>query len=173
MIKQYCETLRILASASESVCTTAESCTAGMVSAAITEVAGSSRWFDRGFVTYSNEAKIEMLGVRSEILDAYGAVSNEVVKEMAMGALKYSLANISVSISGVAGPDGGTNDKPVGTVCFAWAFDGSVSGVNPSVWSEVQYFEGDRQQIRNQATERALLGLIALLDGRMNKFVRR
>jgi len=99
----------------------AESCTGGMVAEVITSVAGSSAWFDRGFVTYSNQAKIDMLGVSEQTLENLGAVSEQVAVEMAFGALKHSQAHIAGSITGIAGPDGGTADKPVGTVCFAWA----------------------------------------------------
>src|SRR3977135_833189 len=100
---------------------TAESCTCGLIAGAITDVAGSSGWFDRGFVTYSNEAKIEMLGVRPETLAAHGAVSEATEREMAVGALERSRADVAVAVTGVAGPAGGTPDKPVGLVCFAWA----------------------------------------------------
>ncbi len=99
----------------------AESCTGGMVSQAITSVAGSSAWFDCSFVTYSNHAKIQMLGVLPQTLAQFGAVSEEVAVEMALGALKHSDAHIAGSITGIVGPDGGTAQKPVGTVCFAWA----------------------------------------------------
>ncbi|MDO6583326.1 nicotinamide-nucleotide amidase [Photobacterium sp. 2_MG-2023] len=138
--------------------TTAESCTGGGVSAAITDIAGSSAWFDRAFITYSNEAKQEMLGVKPETLTQYGAVSEPVVQEMAKGALAHSLASISVAISGIAGPDGGTPDKPVGTVCFAWA--------DTTDWlvAETCHFSGDRQAVRAQAVERALQGLLERLN---------
>ncbi|WP_311567780.1 nicotinamide-nucleotide amidase [Photobacterium arenosum] len=138
--------------------TTAESCTGGGVSAAITDIAGSSAWFDRAFITYSNEAKQEMLGVKPETLTQYGAVSEPVVQEMAKGALAHSLASISVAISGIAGPDGGTPDKPVGTVCFAWA--------DTTDWlvAETCHFSGDRQAVRAQAVERALQGLLERLS---------
>ncbi len=100
---------------------TAESCTGGLIAGAITDVAGSSAWFDRGFVTYSNAAKVEMLGVRPETLAALGAVSEATAREMAAGALARSGADIAVAVTGVAGPAGGTPEKPVGLVCFAWA----------------------------------------------------
>lgn len=103
------------------VATTAESCTGGGVATAITDIAGSSQWFDRAFITYSNEAKMQMLGVQAETLANHGAVSEPVVEQMAEGALTNSLADISVAISGIAGPTGGTEEKPVGTVWFAWA----------------------------------------------------
>ncbi|UTM57825.1 nicotinamide-nucleotide amidase [Photobacterium sp. CCB-ST2H9] len=137
---------------------TAESCTGGGVSAAITDIAGSSGWFDRAFVTYSNEAKQDMLGVRADTLTEYGAVSEPVVSQMAQGALTYSRGQISVAISGIAGPDGGTPDKPVGTVCFAWA--------DATGWMLVEtcHFDGDRWSVREQAVERALQGILDRLN---------
>ncbi|MFZ3088280.1 MAG: CinA family protein, partial [Methylotenera sp.] len=120
----------------------AESCTGGMTAQAITSVAGSSEWFDRGFVTYSNAAKIDMLGVSSETLDKFGAVSEQTASEMALGALKNSASQIAGSITGIAGPDGGTEAKPVGMVCFAWA------GQNFPVSTDTQLFHGNREQIR-------------------------
>ncbi|MEZ8106341.1 MULTISPECIES: CinA family protein [Vibrio] len=133
------------------VMTTAESCTGGGVATAITDIAGSSSWFDRAFVTYSNEAKMEMLGVLPDTLDAYGAVSEPVVIEMVTGALLNSNATIGVSISGIAGPGGGTEGKPVGTVCFAWA--------DKDQWQNVEtcHFIGDRDQVRKLAIEHALI----------------
>jgi nicotinamide-nucleotide amidase len=136
---------------------TAESCTGGGVAEAITRIAGSSAWFDRGFVTYSNAAKEEMLGVSRETLAAHGAVSEPVAREMAAGALKHSDADVSVSITGVAGPTGGTPAKPVGLVWAAWAARGG------EVQSRVFRFKGDRFEIRRQAVAVALQGLIDLL----------
>lgn len=130
---------------------TAESCTAGLLAAEITSVSGSSDWFDRGFVTYSNESKQEMLAVKSETLEKFGAVSEETAREMAEGALQKSHATISLSVTGIAGPDGGTPEKPVGTVWFAWASKGLFD-----TFSLVQHFEGDRTSIRRQATQFAL-----------------
>lgn len=141
---------------SELLITTAESCTGGWVSEAITSVPGSSGWFDRGFVTYSNAAKQEMLGVRSTTLEQFGAVSEETACEMAAGALKKSQAQISVAITGIAGPDGGTDDKPVGTVWFAWADKDDVQ-------TKRSCFQGDRQSIREQAVAVALDGLLKLV----------
>ncbi|MCG8315854.1 MAG: CinA family protein [Pseudomonadales bacterium] len=135
---------------------TAESCTGGWVAQAITAIAGSSGWFDRGFVTYSNEAKREMLGVRVHSLRKHGAVSQKIVEEMALGAVKKSNAQFSVAISGIAGPSGGTEDKPVGTVWFAWACGESVE-------SSMMCFPGDRQQIRFGAAMIALQGLATRL----------
>lgn len=132
---------------------TAESCTGGWVSAALTQIPGSSGWFDRGFVTYSNDAKREMLGVRAKTLDLHGAVSRQVVEEMAKGALKKSRGTFSVAISGVAGPDGGTDEKPVGTVWMAWCIQGRVD-------SAVFCLPGDRQEVRAASVSLALQGLL-------------
>jgi nicotinamide-nucleotide amidase len=136
---------------------TAESCTGGWVSQAVTSVAGSSKWFDRGFVTYSNRAKHDMLGVREETLAHYGAVSEPVVREMAEGALRNSQAQVAVAISGIAGPEGGTSEKPVGTVCLAWAAAGRI------VVSRTERFQGDRTAIRWQAVVASLTGVSDLL----------
>ena len=133
---------------------TAESCTGGWIAKCCTDVAGSSAWFDRGFITYSNAAKQDMLGVRAETLAQYGAVSEAVVAEMAMGALQHSQAHIAVAVSGIAGPSGGSVEKPVGTVCFAWAVRGG------EVTTTTCHFAGDREAVRWQATEYALYGLL-------------
>jgi nicotinamide-nucleotide amidase len=133
---------------------TAESCTGGLIAGAITEVAGSSGWFDRGFVTYSNEAKGEMLGVRPETLAAHGAVSEATAREMASGALAGSAADLAVAVTGVAGPSGGTPGKPVGMVCFGWARR------NGAVETTTRHFGGDRAAIRQEAVALALAGLI-------------
>jgi len=138
--------------------TTAESCTGGWLAKVITDISGSSEIFDRGFVTYSNKAKQEMLGVSIQTLNKYGAVSEEVVAEMAVGALKNSAANLSVSISGIAGPTGGTPDKPVGTVCFAWIL------TNSSTLTETVLFSGDRMEIRQQAVNYALQGILKMIQ---------
>lgn len=138
------------------VLVTAESCTGGWVSEATTAIAGSSNWFDRGFVTYSNSAKRQVLGVASTTLRQYGAVSEETAREMAAGALKQSDGTIAVAITGVAGPGGGTADKPVGTVCFAWA-----KGEN-ALRSERHSLPGDRGEVRRQSVIIALRGLITL-----------
>jgi nicotinamide-nucleotide amidase len=137
--------------------TTAESCTGGMVAQVITAVPGSSNWFERGFVTYSNSAKQDMLGVQLTTLETFGAVSAETAQEMAEGALHHSLAQVSLAITGVAGPDGGSPEKPVGTVCFAWA------GTGLATQTQKQLFTGDRQSIREQATEFVLHSLIKYL----------
>lgn len=133
---------------------TAESCTGGWAAQVITHTAGSSAWFERGFVTYANEAKVDMLGVRPETLEKHGAVSLETAGEMAAGAINNSNAMISLAITGIAGPTGGSPDKPVGTVCFAWC----VKGQAPSC--ERRVFIGDRESIRRQSVIHALSGLI-------------
>ncbi|MGY8525868.1 CinA family protein [Paracidovorax citrulli] len=135
---------------------TAESCTGGLVAAAITDVSGSSAWFERGFVTYSNDAKSTMLGVPPKLIRDHGAVSEEVALAMANGALLNSRAQVSLSITGVAGPTGGTPDKPVGMVCFGWS-NRIVTRV------ETQRYRGDRQQVRRQAAEHAMRGLLDLI----------
>jgi nicotinamide-nucleotide amidase len=135
----------------------AESCTGGGLAEAITRIAGSSQWFDRGFVTYSNEAKRELLKVRGETLETCGAVSEDTAREMALGTLASSQAEIAVSITGIAGPDGATPGKPVGMVCFAWARrDGRVV-------AETQHFSGNRAMVRHQAIEHALHGILLIL----------
>jgi nicotinamide-nucleotide amidase len=139
---------------------TAESCTGGLVAAAITSVPGSSQWFERGFVTYSNEAKAELLGVSRETIAANGAVSEAVAREMAEGAVAHSHAQCALSVTGIAGPDGGTADKPVGLVCFGWAFP-----AEPPV-TATKRFDGDRQGVREAAVRAALEGLVGILDAR-------
>ncbi len=133
----------------------AESCTGGMVAEAITSIAGSSVWFDRGFVTYSNAAKIDMLDVSNSTLEKFGAVSEQTAAEMAIGALKNSAAQIAGSITGIAGPDGGSPAKPVGTVCFAWA------GKNLPVITCTHWFSGNRENVRQQA---AIFMMASLID---------
>ena len=138
---------------------TAESCTAGGVAQALTAIAGSSAWFDRGFVTYSNASKTEMLDVPPQLIDQQGAVSEAVVRAMTQGALTASAADWVIAVSGIAGPGGGTAEKPVGTVWLAWQQRGRVSS------AECVHFQGDRTWIREQAVKRALDGLIERLDG--------
>lgn len=133
------------------VITTAESCTGGLISAAITEISGSSQWFDRGFVTYSNDAKIKMLGVQAETIEKFGAVSLETAREMALGAIKNSNADVSVSVTGIAGPTGGTADKPVGTVCI-----GLMRRDLERPVAKVFHFDGDRYFVRYQTVMKAL-----------------
>jgi nicotinamide-nucleotide amidase len=130
--------------------TTAESCTGGWVAKVITDIAGSSAWFERGFVTYSNEAKSQMIGVKPATLEQHGAVSEPVVVEMAIGAIKAARADYAISISGIAGPDGGTATKPVGTVWFGFA---SAAGEGIT---RCECFSGDRENVRRQATAYAL-----------------
>ena len=134
--------------------TTAESCTGGLVAAALTDIAGSSAWFERGFVTYSNHAKVEMLGVASDLIETHGAVSEEVARAMADGAVLESRAQVGVSITGIAGPGGGTRDKPVGTVCFGWVT------MEEAPESETMHFAGERAQVREQSVRHALGGLL-------------
>ena len=141
------------------VVATAESCTGGGVATAITRISGSAKWFDRGFVTYSNDAEQELLGVRGETLERHGAVSEDTAREMAQGALARSKGTVALAITGIAGPGGGSLDKPVGTVCFAWA---GKRGVR----SETRRFMGDRQGVRRQSVIHALEGVLKTLDGR-------
>lgn len=138
---------------SQQIVVTAESCTGGWIAQELTSVAGSSAWFDRGFVTYSNRSKQEMLSVPEATLQQYGAVSEQVVKEMAEGALLHSCAQFSVATSGIAGPGGGSAEKPVGTVWFAWGCDGGETK------TQVHCFEGDRESVRKQAVKVALEGI--------------
>lgn len=138
---------------------TAESCTGGWVAKVVTDIPGSSSWFDRGFVTYTNGAKQDMLGVSAGVLDLHGAVSEEVALAMARGALEHSLAGAAIAVTGIAGPDGGTEDKPVGTVWFAWALEG-----REPVAQCVQ-FAGNREEVRHQSVRLALERLLELLSG--------
>ena len=138
--------------------TTAESCTGGGVAQAITDVAGSSAWFERGFIAYSNEAKREMLGVAQDTLLRYGAVSEAVVREMAMGAIQHSHAQVSLAVSGIAGPGGGMPDKPVGTVWFAWSNKGGACV------ARLHHLSGSRTEIRAQSVRIALQGVVELLN---------
>lgn len=133
----------------------AESCTGGGVAEAITAIPGSSGWFDRGFITYSNASKNEMLGVSLQTLETHGAVSEPTAMEMAQGAVSRSHAQLAVAISGIAGPDGGTPEKPVGTVCFSWATGNDAS-------SATAHFDGNRENVRRQAVEYALRGVLRL-----------
>ncbi len=135
---------------------TAESCTGGLIAAACTELPGSSQWFERGFVTYSNAAKSELLGVDAALIAQYGAVSEAVARAMAQGALRHSHADITLSVTGIAGPGGGSADKPVGTVWLGWAN-------KHRCWSECCFFHGDRQQIRHQTMLHSLQTLHTLI----------
>ena len=137
---------------------TAESCTGGWIAEVVTAIAGSSEWFERGYVTYSNESKQALVGVRAETLAHFGAVSEQTACEMALGALVASRASAALAVTGVAGPSGGSPEKPVGMVCFSWALrDGQPT-------HETRHFAGDRTAVRRQAVIRALQGLIEVLD---------
>ena len=132
---------------------TAESCTGGMISSRCTDLAGSSAWFDRGFVTYSNAAKEELLAVDHQLIAQHGAVSEEVARAMAQGAVQHANVQVAVAVTGVAGPTGGSDSKPVGTVWFAWC-------VNHALESEKMVFTGDRAAVREAATQFALQGVL-------------
>ncbi|MEA9392740.1 nicotinamide-nucleotide amidase [Acerihabitans sp. TG2] len=134
--------------------TCAESCTGGWVAKSITDIAGSSAWFERGFVTYSNQAKTDMLGVKTSTLSLHGAVSGPVVLEMAAGALKVAAADYALAVSGIAGPDGGTVQKPVGTVWFG------IASHNQAPFSQLMHFAGGRDEVRRQAVHFALKTLL-------------
>ncbi|MEJ2621567.1 MAG: CinA family protein [Candidatus Thiodiazotropha sp.] len=136
----------------------AESCTGGWVAKVLTDLPGSSNWFDRGYVSYSNQAKQSMLGVSSETLEHFGAVSLQTVGEMTRGALQESGAEVALAISGIAGPGGGSEEKPVGTVCFSWQMVGQAPQL------EQCCFSGDRQQVRVRSVDHALSRLIRLLE---------
>jgi nicotinamide-nucleotide amidase len=135
---------------------TAESCTGGLIAAACTDLAGSSNWFERGFVSYSNAAKIELLGVDPELIETHGAVSEAAVRAMAAGAVRHSRAQVSVAVTGIAGPAGGSKEKPVGTVWFGFMVDGDLT-------SETRLFAGDRAAVRSATVDHALDGLVLRL----------
>ena len=135
---------------------TAESCTGGLIAAACTDLAGSSDWFERGVVSYSNAAKTDLLGVPPALIAAHGAVSEQVARAMAAGAVAHSRAQAALAVTGIAGPGGGTADKPVGTVWFAWCVNGQIS-------AECQRLTGDRAQVRQQTVAHALQGLLTRL----------
>jgi nicotinamide-nucleotide amidase len=137
---------------------TAESCTGGWLGEVLTSVPGSSLWYERGFISYSNMAKREMLGVKTETLARFGAVSEQTARAMAEGALAHSHADLAVAITGIAGPAGGSPEKPVGTVCFAWA------ARRVPAYGTTRHFSGDREAVRRQAVKAAIEGLQALLD---------
>ncbi len=131
----------------------AESCTGGLIAACCTTLSGSSDWFERGFVTYSNASKTDLLGVPAELIEAHGAVSEPVARAMALGAVGHSRAQVSVAVTGVAGPTGGSAEKPVGTVWFGWAINGQA-------WTERLRFDGDRDAVRRATVEHGLQGLL-------------
>ena len=153
---QLCEQLASTLLASGWMMATAESCTGGMIAARCTDLSGSSQWFERGFVTYSNAAKSELLGVPAELIAQHGAVSEPVARAMAGGAVRHAHAQVSVAVTGIAGPTGGSADKPVGTVWFAWC-------VNEQLSSERRVFDGDRAAIREATVAHALQGLLKRL----------
>lgn len=136
----------------QKICT-AESCTGGLIAKTLTDLAGSSEWFDRGFVTYSNQAKMDMLGVKAETLDAFGAVSEQTALEMVCGAILHSQAQVAIAVTGIAGPGGGSEAKPVGTVCFGFA-------LGRQQWSELKHFEGNRQQVRKMSLVYAMHSIL-------------
>ncbi|MCK5696785.1 MAG: CinA family protein [Gammaproteobacteria bacterium] len=149
-IEQTLNQLATICLAQHKKIATAESCTGGMVAQLITDCAGSSQWFDRGFVTYSNLSKEQMLKVDKALIEQWGAVSEQVAEAMAQGVLYHSSADYSLAITGIAGPGGGTDSKPVGTVCFAWAYYDSANK-NIKCLSETQFFTGNRQFVRIQS----------------------
>lgn len=142
---------------------TAESCTGGLISGTITAVSGSSQWFERAFITYTNEAKMQMLGVKASTIEQYGAVSLQTVRQMACGALERSSADISVAVSGIAGPTGGSALKPVGTVCIAFARRGE-----DGAYAYTHHFKGDRMAVRLSTVQAALEGLLSLSAGNLS-----
>ena len=141
----------------------AESCTGGLVCATLTDLAGSSDWFERGYITYSNEAKTECLDVPVETIASFGAVSEQVAAAMADGARRKANVNVAVSITGIAGPTGGSQEKPVGTVCFGWSIKKNV-GDDVKTITITKQFSGDRQTVREQARDFALSKLLGLLQ---------
>lgn len=151
---QLCEQLAQALKTRGWMMATAESCTGGLIAATCTGLSGSSDWLERGFVTYSNAAKTAMLGVPAELIDTHGAVSEEVARAMARGTLAHSQAQAAVAVTGIAGPTGGSADKPVGTVCFGWA-------VGDRAWTERRRFTGDRDAVRAATVQHALHGLLA------------
>lgn len=155
-ILQLCAELARVLKASGRMLATAESCTGGLIAACCTGLSGSSDWFERGFVTYSNAAKTEQLGVPAALIEAHGAVSEPVARAMALGALAHSRAQASVAVTGVAGPTGGSADKPVGLVWFGWA-------VGDQAWTECRRFDGDRDAVRAATVRHGLLGLLERL----------
>ena len=159
-LEKLCAELGRRLKATGDLLVTAESCTGGWAAQAVTAIAGSSAWFERGFVTYSNDAKEELLGVSAGTLERHGAVSEEAAREMALGALGRSKGTVSLAVTGIAGPSGGTAAKPVGMVCLAWA------GATGRVLSETRNFPGDRESVRKQSVIRALEGVLEFLDER-------
>lgn len=166
MVTPHIETLcaslaQVLGARQLSLCT-AESCTGGLISASCTQLSGSSAWFDRGFVTYSNAAKHQMLGVPAALIEAHGAVSEEVARAMALGALAHSNAHLSVAVTGVAGPTGGSPNKPVGTVWLAWAWRDANQHTHCQTLQ--QHFKGTRSEVRFATTALALSELAQIAE---------
>ena len=155
-ILQLCTDLAQALKAQGYMMATAESCTGGLIAACCTGLSGSSDWFERGFVTYSNAAKTEQLGVPAALVEAHGAVSEPVARAMALGAVAHSRAQVSVAVTGVAGPTGGSADKPVGLVWFGWA-------VGEQAWTECRRFDGDRDAVRAATVRHGLQGLLQRL----------
>jgi nicotinamide-nucleotide amidase len=151
-----CQQVALALQEHEWMMSTAESCTGGLIAAACTDLAGSSTWFERGFVTYSNAAKAEMLGVEPALIAQFGAVSEPVVRAMVLGALRHSQAQVAVAVTGVAGPGGGSADKPIGTVWIGWATPSGVS-------TQLHHFSGDRADVRAATVRHALSELLRLL----------
>lgn len=166
-IQQLAERLGAGLRAQHLTLATAESCTAGGIAYAVTLVPGSSAWYDRGFITYSNEAKMQVLGVSAAYLRDFGAVSEPVARAMAIGALSHSAAQVALAVTGIAGPDGGSPDKPVGTVCFAWAIRRDPA-MAPWVKTETHRFSGDRAAVRTGTIVMAMQTLVGLLKQRQD-----
>lgn len=161
VIQQHCLALAYALQEKKASMATAESCTGGLIAASCTDLSGSSAWFERGFVSYSNDAKTEMLAVPSSLILQHGAVSEAVAKAMALGALAHSRAQFSVAVTGIAGPTGGSEAKPVGTVWLAWA------QIEPAQCIAVRkVFLGNRQEVRLATTELALAQLLKMVEGR-------
>ena len=161
-LETICTSLAHVLVARELSMVTAESCTGGLIAASCTQLSGSSAWFDRGFVTYSNAAKSELLGVAASLIESQGAVSEEVAKAMALGALAHSPAHISVAVTGIAGPTGGSEAKPVGTVWLAWAWRDLQQNLHSETM--LRQFEGTRAQVRDATAELALTHLTELVE---------
>jgi nicotinamide-nucleotide amidase len=157
-LKQLATDLNQILISKGEVMVSAESCTGGWIAKAMTDVPGSSRCFDCAFVTYSNGAKLDMLGVTTDVLEQHGAVSEAVVREMVLGALERSRASVAVAVSGIAGPDGGTEEKPVGTVWLAWGREGG------HVSTAKKQFPGDREEVRYLSSVAALQGVKKFFD---------
>jgi nicotinamide-nucleotide amidase len=155
-ILALCQQLATALKARGEMLATAESCTGGLIAGACTDLSGSSDWFERGFVTYSNAAKVELLGVDPALIERHGAVSEVVARAMAFGAVRHSRAQVGVAVTGVAGPTGGSADKPVGTVWFGFDVDGTLA-------SEIRRFDGDRAAVRHATVRHALQRLLELL----------